>query len=678
MLGDVKLRFIGSKTELLDEIEDILVNYLDGTEETFLDLFAGSNSVAKHFKSFYEVYTNDLLYFSYVLAKATIENNGKCTFERLKKYGIPDPLEYLQNTPAKNSEKGFYEESFSPTGQAKRMYFTPENARKIDYIRETIEEWNDKDLLTEAEYYYLLACLIKAIPYVSNIAGVYGAFLKTWDKRALNPLVLRTLDVKGNNKSNRAYNKDALLLINEIEADIVYIDPPYNTRQYAPNYHVLETIALHDKPILRGVTGLRDYTDQKSDFAYKRRALNAMRKLLQQVKAKHIVLSYSSDGILSKEELIDLITNVSIDGYYELKEIPYRKYKSKIISKTDDLYEYLFYFSTKKRKKEADVVPAVLMVKEELSVWNPQKKLIKSPLNYVGGKYKLLPQILPLFPDNINTFLDLFSGGANVGINVNAESHVFNDINHKINDFFRYLQEKDINKILTQIEDNIKKYQLSKQNEKGFKKLRDDYNNNPNPIDLYTLVCYSYNYQFRFNNSLEYNNPFGRNRSHFSENMRYNLIEFTKKIQTINAKFMDLYFVNFPYEELGENDFVYADPPYLITTGSYNDGNRGFVNWTDKQEEELYEILDMLTEKNIRFALSNVLSHKGKTNQKLIEWSNKYFITLLNYSYNNSSYNSKGKSEEVLITNYNPKTLSIEKPKTNNIIDMQSKQMSLF
>lgn len=659
----MELRFIGSKTELLGEIEDILDNYLDGTEETFLDLFAGSNSVAQHFKSFYEVYTNDLLYFSYVLAKATIENNDKCTFEGLKRNGITNPLEYLQKSSINNNQIDFYEESFSPTGQANRMYFTSENARKIDYIRETIEEWSEEGLLTDAEYYYLLACLIKAIPYISNTAGVYGAYLKTWDKRALNPLKLRTLDVKNNNQNNKAYNKDALQLINEIEADIVYIDPPYNTRQYAPNYHVLETIALHDKPTLRGITGMRDYTNQKSNFSYKRKAFSAMEELLQQVKAKHIVLSYSSEGIIPKEELIDLIARVSIDGYYEIRKIPYRKYKSKIISKTDNLYEYLFYFSTKKREKEVEAVPTKLMIKEEMTVWNPQKKLIKSPLNYVGGKYKLLPQLLPLFPDNTDVFLDLFSGGANVGINVDAESYIFNDINHKVNGFFRYLQKENIHKILSQIGDNIEKYQLSKQNEKGFRELRNDYNNNPNPIDLYTLVCYSYNYQFRFNNSLKYNNPFGRNRSHFSQNMRNNLIEFTKRLQTINAKFTDLYFTNFPYEELAKSDFVYADPPYLITTGSYNDGNRGFVNWTDKQEVELYEILDMLTKKNIRFALSNVLSHKGKRNQRLIEWSNKYFTIPLNYSYNNSSYNSKGTSEEVVITNYNPKTFKIEKSK---------------
>ncbi len=339
-----------------------------------------------------------------------------------------------------------------------------------------------------------------------------------------------------------------------------------------------------------------------------------------------------------------------------------------------------FILVQKKNEKEEKIVSTELMVKEEVSVWNPQKKFIKSPLNYVGGKYRLLPQILPLLPDNINVFVDLFSGGANVGINVNAKSYIFNDINHKINGFFRCLQEKDINKILIQIEDNIEKYQLSKQNEKGFKKLREDYNNNPNPdpIDLYTLVCYSYNYQFRFNNSLKYNNPFGKNRSHFSENMRHNLIEFTKKLQVINAKFMDLYFTNFPYGELEENDFVYADPPYLITTGSYNDGNRGFVNWSHKQEDELYEVLDTLTDRNIRFALSNVLSHKGKTNKKLIEWSDKYFVTPLNYSYNNSSYNSKGKSEEVLITNYDPKILTFDEKQKNNIIEKQPKQMTLF
>src|SRR5699024_9643498 len=156
------------------------------------------------FKTFYEVYTNDLLYFSFVIAKATVENNDKCTFSKLKEIGITNPLEYLQNAPINEKKIGYYEENYSPAGKENRMYFTPENAKKIDYIRETIEIWNKKNLLSSEEYYYLLACLIKAIPYVSNIAGVYGAYLKKWDKRALNPLVLKTLDVKNNYQDNKA------------------------------------------------------------------------------------------------------------------------------------------------------------------------------------------------------------------------------------------------------------------------------------------------------------------------------------------------------------------------------------------------------------------------------------------------------------------------------------------
>jgi adenine-specific DNA-methyltransferase len=152
---------------------------------------------------------------------------------------------------------------------------------------------------------------------------------------------------------------------------------------------------------------------------------------------------------------------------------------------------------------------------------------------------------------------------------------------------------------------------------------------------------------------MEYNNPFGKNRSHFSERMEKNLIQFMEKLQSIDAVFIDKEFSSLDLSSLDENSFVYADPPYLITTGSYNDGNRGFINWTDKQEQELYRLLDSLNKKNIRFAMSNVLYHKGKENYLLKQWSKKYNIHHLNYDYKNASYNtSKRGSDEVLITNY--------------------------
>lgn len=283
------------------------------------------------------------------------------------------------------------------------------------------------------------------------------------------------------------------------------------------------------------------------------------------------------------------------------------------------------------------------------------KKIIKSPLNYIGGKHKLLKQILPLFPKKIDTFIDVFSGGANVGINVSASTYIFNDMNYKINEMFRYFQDNDIDLILTNINNRINEYNLSKTNEEGFLKFREQYNNDPNPLDLYVLSSYSYNYQFRFNNNLKYNNPFGKNRSCFSKSMKNNLITFTKRLQSINAKFTDLYFQDFDISTLNSNDFVYLDPPYIITTGSYNDGTRGFKNWDQQQELELYNFMIKLNNQGVKFALSNVLQHKGKENTSLIDFikKNNFNIHNLNINYSNSSYNTKkGSSNEVLVTNY--------------------------
>lgn len=280
-------------------------------------------------------------------------------------------------------------------------------------------------------------------------------------------------------------------------------------------------------------------------------------------------------------------------------------------------------------------------------------KYLKSPLNYIGGKYKLLPQILPLFPQQIDTLVDLFAGGCNIGINVSAERIVCNDINEKIIELFKVFQQTDTAEILRHIEERIDEYGLSKENERGFINFRNYYNRTQDPIDLYTLASYSFNYQFRFNNNLEYNNPFGRNRSQFSESMRTNLLAFLERIKSINIEFKSCDFTEFDVATLGHNDMVYCDPPYLITTGNYNDGNRGFKDWKEVQELALYDLLDRLHRQDVMFAMSNVLIHKGVRNELLLDWCKKYVITGLNMNYSNSCYNAKrGESVEVLITNY--------------------------
>lgn len=274
----------------------------------------------------------------------------------------------------------------------------------------------------------------------------------------------------------------------------------------------------------------------------------------------------------------------------------------------------------------------------------------KSPMNYTGGKHKLLPQILPLFPENVNTFVDLFAGGANVAINVNAKRIIANDFDSKVIGIYKRFQELSIEEILSHIENRIKEFQLSKTNNEGFLALRDLYNSTKNePLDLFVLICYSFNHQIRFNSKGEYNMPFGKDRSEFNDTIKKNLINFRERIEGMTFTSMD--FRELKPEKLNPGDFVYCDPPYLITCATYNEKD----GWNEQCERDLLSLLDKLDERGIYFALSNVLSNKGKENTILKEWCEKYHTVHLSNTYGNCSYHAKDKStdstDEVLIVN---------------------------
>ena len=299
---------------------------------------------------------------------------------------------------------------------------------------------------------------------------------------------------------------------------------------------------------------------------------------------------------------------------------------------------------------------------------------ISSPLNYTGGKYKLLSSIIPHFPKDINTFVDLFCGGCNVGVNVNANNIVFNDKQNVLSGLFSYFLHCDIDDFIKTIHHIINKYGLSSTKDNGYDYyncnsseglgkynrdkyliLRQNFNLSKEDIDyyptLYVLICYAFNNQIRFNSKGEYNLPVGKR--DFNSQMEKKLKLFINHIQQLNCQFTSVDFVDFNYNELTPNDFVYADPPYLITCATYNERN----GWTNNMELSLYDILNQLHNRGVRFALSNVLSTKGKQNPILEQWlsDNPHLICHhLNKSYNNSNYhrNKDFKSDEVLITNY--------------------------
>ena len=304
-------------------------------------------------------------------------------------------------------------------------------------------------------------------------------------------------------------------------------------------------------------------------------------------------------------------------------------------------------------------------------------QLIQSPLNYTGGKYKLLPQILPLFPQGINCFVDLFCGGCNVGINVDSKSVVYNDIDEHL--FYLFNTFKNLDKEVTfeMIFKIIKDYELSlvcengydyyncdsgsgvgSYNKEHFLKLRDDFNHHKQEdyyyyLMLYVLIVYAFNNQIRFNAKGEYNLPVGKR--DFNKKMQAKLSAFIDRLHNQDCCFSCKSFTEFDVSALTERDFVYVDPPYLITCATYNEQD----GWNEEHEKELLKFLDNLNGLGVRFALSNVLRSKGKENKILINWLsknlNKYRINSLNYGYSNSNYQTKdkqSKSEEVLITNY--------------------------
>jgi DNA adenine methylase len=280
---------------------------------------------------------------------------------------------------------------------------------------------------------------------------------------------------------------------------------------------------------------------------------------------------------------------------------------------------------------------------------------IKSPLNYTGGKYKLLSSLFEIFPNEINTFVDLFAGGFNVGINASANTIICNDQISYLIELYEFLKEYPTEDVIKKIKERIDEFGLTKQNADGYNSLRDRYNENKDIVDFFVLTFYAFNHQIRFNNSQKFNTPFGKDRSSYNESIERNLITFCDALKKKNIVFHNCDFLDIDLTDLGENDLVYCDPPYLISTGSYNDGKRGFKDWTTVEETQLLELLDRLDKQGVKFALSNVLYHKGLSNDILIEWSKKYRVHYLDKTYSNCSYHFKeknAKTVEVVIANF--------------------------
>lgn len=331
------MRYIGNKENLLDKIYQVMQSKnIQGN--SFFDFFSGTTSVSRFFKKLdYKIYSSDLMFFSFVLQKAYIENNKVLNFEKLlsninfqSKTLFASPLdiviEYLNQI---DPVEGFISQNYTPLGTTEleipRMYYSNENGKIIDAIRQKIENWKTENLINENEYFVLLACLIETVPFYANISGVYAAFHKKWDPRAIKKMILRPVEFVLNTKENLVFNDNSVDLLDNIEADIFYLDPPYNQRQYAPNYHLLDTIAKYDNPIIKGVAGLRDYQNQKSKFCNANTALQELELIAKKGKYKTLILSYNTEGIMKQENILSMLEKY---GKIDLVEFDYLRFKS--------------------------------------------------------------------------------------------------------------------------------------------------------------------------------------------------------------------------------------------------------------------------------------------------------------------------------------------------------------
>ena len=266
------MRNIGCKFNLLSHIEKVVAD-LGIQSGIFCDLFAGTATVSAHFKQRgFQIISNDLLELSYTFQKALIANGEEPTFARIvstlgdtpstSQYATQSSyhkvISWLNCLPGK---KGFIFDAYCPSGSNAygRCYLSNLNGQNIDAICQQIQTWHDANDITENEYYLLLLSLLEATSKVANISGTYGAYLKHWDARTYKDLTLVPVKVIQSDLPHKVFRRDANELIGEIQCDVLYLDPPYNSRQYITNYHLLETIARYDNPQVHGKTGLRDY-----------------------------------------------------------------------------------------------------------------------------------------------------------------------------------------------------------------------------------------------------------------------------------------------------------------------------------------------------------------------------------------------------------------------------------
>lgn len=617
------MRYLGNKKKLLSFIENIIHKY-EIKGEIFADLFAGTGVVGDYFKSDFQIISNDYMYFSKIISKAKLLNNTQPIFTKFYKNYNSSPFEWLNKKEYKPQDNFFVYKNYSPAGG--RMYLTEKNAIKIDGIRLDIEDFYEAGIINEKEYAYLLASLIESVPRVSNTTGTYQAFLKFWESRSTKDFVLEPLDMQQCeqvHEDNKIYCDNTNNLIRKITGDIVYIDPPYTTTQYTNSYHLLETVARYDYPELFGKTGRR-VKREFSGYSNKQQVFYEFEDLFRQIQFEHVLVSYSNQSILSIDELINLAKVFSVDNKVYVETNEYREYSTNNSSDKGD------------GKK----------LKEVIIYFRKNMEINKSPLNYSGSKDVLLPTIFKELPKHVGTFVDAMGGAFNVGGNVFAlDEVIYNEYNPYVYGIVEMILNGERETIISNMEKIVKEFGLKKKGKDEYLKLRNYYNNNDNSsINLFTLQIYAFQNMIRFNNSRKMNTPVGNN--DFNMGTKGRIQNF--KVKSPAYRMMHGTYVNLILDNFPEGTVFYFDPPYFVTKAEYNDGKRGLDGWDADAESTLLSFLLSIHKKGHNFMLSNVLNHRDKHHNLLIEWIKTHDFKVIEIGKTGIKY----PRVEVLIKNY--------------------------
>lgn len=634
-------RYTGSKLKIKDWIKNLIIENCKGVN-SFCDIFAGTGVITDEMLSSYDNFIlNDLLYSNEVIYKAFYKNQE---YDLQKLFDFQNRYQDLNKDTLKDN---YVSINFGS------RYFELGDAKAIGFIRQNIED--NKNTLNEREYCILVASLLYSFDKCANTVGHYEAYFKNKEiNRTFKFELITPYDTIKLNKKFKIFRQDANKLAEQIKSDIVYIDPPYSSRQYSRFYHVLENITKWEKPELFG-SALKPAPENMSEYCSSS-AKNAFEDLINKLNCKYIVVSYNntynskSKSSENKMLLEDIIEILSKKGNTKKYEMPFKAFNA---GKTDIENHKEIVFITEVGKFAID-----------------KKDVTRSPFFYVGDKYKLMPQLLKLFPKNIDNYYEPFCGGGSSFINVIANKYILNDIDnymikmHNMLNLYAYTPEmfftavENIEKeynlsasyrqdiVPSKLKEQYKKTFFAKYNKPGFDRMRLDFNKNKTSMELlYVMLIYGFNRMLRFNSKGDFNLPVGN--VDLNKNVIDSLDNYFRFCQNNELHFSCLDFRDFfKMYDFKQNDFIYLDPPYLISNSEYN------KIWTEKDEIDLLNILDQLNAKGVRFAISNLLESKGITNKIFIEWAKKYKVYDVDSNYINYHDNSTKNSKEVLVTNY--------------------------